>query len=322
VLSCFIALHANAHEVRPAYLELTEKSDGNFSVLWKVPLRGDARPPIAPQFPESWREVSPPVGALSPGAILERWTIEPDAEGIDNATVAIAGLGSTMMDTLVRVQRADGTTHEGLVRPRAPTYTIPARDSVGRIAWTYLVLGIEHILFGIDHLLFVLALLLITSGTWRLVKTVTAFTVAHSITLSAAVLGFVNVPSAPVEAIIALSILFLAVELVHVHYGRESLAQRKPWLVSFAFGLLHGFGFAGALSAVGLPQSSIPVALLQFNVGVELGQLAFVAVVLLFCAGLNRIRLAWPTWMRLGPAYAIGSVAAFWTLQRVASFWE
>jgi hydrogenase/urease accessory protein HupE len=184
----------------------------------------------------------------------------------------------------------------------------------------YLRLGVEHILTGIDHLLFVLALLLIARGRWQLVKTVSAFTLSHSITLTAATLGFVHVPAAPVEAIIALSIVFVAVEIVHLHAGREGVTARAPWVVALTFGLLHGLGFAGGLSAVGLPAGHIPIALLFFSIGVETGHLLFVATVLSFMALGRRIGVTLPHWAELGPPYAIGSVAMFWVMQRVGAF--
>ena len=173
---------------------------------------------------------------------------------------------------------------------------------------------------GIDHLLFVLALLLITVGFKKLIKTITAFTVAHSITLSLATLGVMGLPSAPVEAVIALSIVFLAVELVHYYNGKEGLTVRHPWVVAFIFGLLHGFGFAGALSDVGLPQTDIPVALLFFNVGVELGQIAFVLVVSAIIWILTKTKFTWPVRLKKVPAYAIGSMASFWLIERVLNF--
>jgi hypothetical protein len=188
------------------------------------------------------------------------------------------------------------------------------------VAWLYLKLGIEHILLGLDHLLFVLALLLITRGTWLLIKTVTAFTVAHSITLALATLGYVHVPSAPVEALIALSIVFVAVEIVRLWQGREGLTERAPWVVAFTFGLLHGLGFAGALSEVGLPAGHIPVALLFFNLGVEIGQLLFIAVILCLFTLIRRVRISWPRWADLAVPYAIGSIAMFWVIERVAAF--
>ena len=185
----------------------------------------------------------------------------------------------------------------------------------------YITLGVEHILLGIDHLLFVLGLLLIVRDKWLLLKTITSFTVAHSITLAMATLGFVHVPQAPVEAVIALSILFLATELVKQQEHRASLTERYPWIVAFIFGLLHGFGFAGALSEVGLPQADIPLALLFFNMGVEVGQLIFVAAVLAVTWSITRLRIKWPLWVKEIPAYTIGSVAAFWCIERIVGFW-
>ena len=185
---------------------------------------------------------------------------------------------------------------------------------------TYSKLGFEHILLGIDHLLFVLALILITKGKWKIIKTVTAFTIAHSITLSLAALGYVEFPSAPVEAVIALSIVFLAIEIIKVSKGKQTLTSKKPWLVAFTFGLLHGFGFAGALSKIGLPQLDIPIALAFFNVGVELGQLAFVLVVIAIMWLLRKTKFNWPSWAKKIPPYAIGSMASFWLVERVYAF--
>jgi hydrogenase/urease accessory protein HupE len=185
-------------------------------------------------------------------------------------------------------------------------------------------LGIEHILSGIDHLLFVLALVLLVHGPRRLLATITAFTAAHSLTLAGATLGWVHVPGPPVEASIALSIVFVASEIVHTRQGRDSVTQHYPWVVAFTFGLLHGFGFAGALAQVGLPQSSIPIALLFFNVGVEIGQLLFVGAVLAVIAVAwragQRLRLSLPAWhWRIAP-YAIGALASFWLIERIAAF--
>jgi hypothetical protein len=225
----------------------------------------------------------------------------------------VNGLELTATDVLLRVDNLDGKSFTHRLVPEAPSVVIPERPGALEVAATYLVLGVEHILLGIDHLLFVLALLLLVRGIGRLIATITAFTVAHSITLAAATLGFVNVPSAPIEATIALSILFVATELAR---GQFTLTMRLPWLVAFTFGLLHGFGFAGALSEVGLPTHAIPLALLFFNVGVELGQLAFIAVVLTGAWALRRVALEPPAWAPRLTAYVIGSVAAFWVFER------
>jgi hydrogenase/urease accessory protein HupE len=242
------------------------------------------------------------------------------SEPLRGQSVRIAGLEGTMTDVLVRIEFADGTSWTQRLTPARPAAVIPARESGLAVAGVYLELGVEHILRGIDHLLFVLALLIITRGGWKLVKTVTAFTVAHSITLALATLGFVHVPQPPVEAVIALSIVFVAAEILHDRQGHAGVTERAPWIVAFTFGLLHGFGFAGALSEIGLPQGQIPVALLFFNLGVEAGQLLFIGAVLGFIAVIRRLRMPLPRWAELVPPYAIGSVAMFWVIQRVVAF--
>jgi hydrogenase/urease accessory protein HupE len=310
-----------AHEVRPGYLELTERSAGRFDVLWKVPTRGGMRLGLDARLPETCVAASPTASYLVPGAVIERWSVVCEA-GLVGGSITIDRLEGTLTDVLVRIDFADAPAQTARLRPSAPSFTVPAAPSGAEVAATYLALGVEHILGGIDHLLFVLALLLIVKGWRRLVGTVTAFTIAHSITLALATLGFVHVPPAPVEAVIALSILFLAVEIVHGRQGRPGLAERYPWVVAFTFGLLHGFGFAGALSEVGLPEAAIPLALLLFNVGVEVGQLLFIGLMLAVAWIGRRGAARWPAWIRQAPAYGIGAVAAYWTIQRVLSFWS
>ena len=234
--------------------------------------------------------------------------------------VRIDGLESTMTDALVRIEFIDGGEWVGRLTPGAPQATIPARQGGWDVAATYLKLGVEHIMLGVDHLLFVLALILIAPNTRQLIMAITAFTAAHSITLAAATLGFVNVPPPPVEAAIALSIAFVAAEIIRAREGKAGIAARAPWLVAFAFGLLHGFGFAGALSEVGLPAGHIPLALLFFNVGVEIGQLLFVAVVLGLAALFRLARRPLPRWAALRSALSHWSLAMFWVIQRVSVF--
>ena len=276
--ACFWPAAGLAHEVRPSYLELRETLPGEYSVLWKTPMLGDARLALDPEFSGAVEETSPVVTHRPAGAAVQTWTLRADR--LRGQTLRIRGLESTMTDVLARIEFADGTSWTQRLTPREPAATIPVRESAFTVSMVYLKLGVEHILLGIDHLLFVLALLIIARGGWQVVKTVTAFTVAHSITLAAATLGLVHVPQRPVEALIALSIAFVATEIVRDRDGRAGLAARAPWIVAFAFGLLHGFGFAGALSEVGLPQGHIPLALLFFNLGVEVGQLVFIAAVL------------------------------------------
>jgi hydrogenase/urease accessory protein HupE len=230
---------------------------------------------------------------------------------------------------LVRVEGLEGGVQTERLSPTRTAFVVQAAPGAGEVAVTYLRLGIEHILFGFDHLLFVLALVILVRNWRRVALTVTSFTVAHSVTLAAATLGFVNVPGPPVEAAIALSIVLVAVEIVNARNGKRSLTAEWPWLIAFCFGLLHGLGFAGALAEVGLPQHAIPVALLFFNLGVEVGQLLFVVAILM--AGWLALRLAS---LRLQPvavqwvsnrvdvtaAYLVGTLASYWLIERTAAF--
>jgi len=317
-----LALPALAHRLSPAYLGLTETSPGVYDVEWKVSIPGGLADVLEPRIPEGCRVDGNVRTYLVADARLQHGVIACDG-GIAGREVAVDGLRATDTDVLVRIAFADGSSFTHRLVPWAPEVTVPARAGAAAVISTYLVLGVEHILLGIDHLLFVLALLLIVRGVGRLVATITAFTVAHSITLGAATLGLANVPSAPVEATIALSILFLATELARrgpANAGApEDLTTRFPWLVAFSFGLLHGFGFAGALAEVGLPQHAVPLALLFFNVGVELGQLVFVAAVLALGWVWRRSALPVPAVGARVTAYVIGTVSAFWAIERTAA---
>jgi hydrogenase/urease accessory protein HupE len=309
-----------AHESRPAYLDIRELQSGRYEVLWKRPARGELALGLSVRWPGSCNDAVPGSGARAPGALIERRLIDCGAGGLVGQRIVIDGLSGTLTDTLVRIAFGDGTVQTNLLKPAAPWVDVEGPRPALAVAAGYFGLGVEHLLGGIDHLLFVLGLTLIVRGAALLVKTITAFTVAHSLTLAIASLGFVNVPQAPVEAVIALSILFLASELARQNRGESGLTARAPWLVAFAFGLLHGFGFAGALAEVGLPPADIPLALLTFNLGVEAGQLAFVAAVLgLLWLGRRAIAVP-PRWLREVPAYAIGSLATFWLIGRVAAF--
>ena len=293
-----------------------------YTMTWKVPVRGAGVLAIEPVLPAACREIDLPRADMVAGALLRRVTLDCGPAGLVGGELSIAGLRTTLVDVLVRLQLSDGTSHSYLLRPEAPSVVLGAEEDGGPSLPVsgYLLLGVEHILWGIDHLLFVLALLLIVRGRWLLVKTITAFTLAHSITLALATLGVVRFPSASIEAVIALSIVFLASELLRLERGGESLTARQPWIPAFAFGLLHGFGFAGALAEIGLPQGQIPAALFLFNVGVELGQLAFVAVAGTLFLAVKRLLAVPPVWVRALPAYGIGSVAAFWVIERVGGF--
>ncbi len=320
----FVCATALAHEVRPAYLELHQTAADRYDVLFKVPGRGNAeRLGIYVELPSDTSNVTEPRGTFVNNAFTERWSIARPG-GLDGSAIRISGLESTNTDALARVERLDGTTQVARMTPTAPSFIVDATPRATQVAGTYLLLGVEHILLGVDHLLFVLALLILVKGVGRLIATVTAFTVAHSLTLAAATLGLVDVPGPPVEAAIALSIVFVAAEIIRARSGRPGLTERYPWVVAFTFGLLHGFGFASALRDVGLPQTAIPIALLFFNVGVEIGQLLFIALVLAMIAigrkATRRFVLDAPKWLWRVPPYTIGGVASFWVVQRLVAF--
>jgi len=309
-----------AHESQPGFLQLTQQDANLYEVLWRAPIYFGKSHPASLQLPSNWKSVRPSTTRQLADSELHRHLVTVDADSIHGSVIHLPGLEATTTDVLLRVVFANGSTSTAIIKPAEPWATIEGPRSAWRVAWDYTVLGVDHILSGIDHLLFVLALLLIVKGMRTLLITITSFTLAHSITLAAATLGWLWVPGPPVEAVIALSILFLASELVKVNRGQQSLTANFPWLVAFTFGLLHGFGFAGALSQVGLPQNEIPLALLMFNVGVELGQLMFIVVMLVLIRALHKIRYNWSQWTYQLPAYAIGSMAAFWFVERVSGF--
>ncbi|MGA8032751.1 MAG: HupE/UreJ family protein [Casimicrobiaceae bacterium] len=305
----------SAHEARPGFLELIEIAPETYSFLWKKPTGGEIEIQIEPVIPKACRLETPAQQQLSPGALVVRGRLAC-AGGLAGQTIAIAGLETTITDVLVRVQHADGRLESHILRPTEPSVTLGGVTSGTERALGYVQLGFLHILLGVDHLLFVLGLMLIVSDRWMLVKTITAFTLAHSITLAIATLGYASAPMPPLNATIALSILFLGPEIVRAWRGGTSFTIRHPWVVAFAFGLLHGFGFASGLSALGLPKAEIPLALLLFNVGVELGQLAFVLLVILLERAFRVLEIHWPRLVRLLPGYTVGALGAYWTIQR------
>jgi len=306
-----------AHESRPAYLEITETTPGRYDVLWRIPVLAGMPLPVVLQLPDDVRNVTEPATHELPDSLIERRVIAAGGEGLAGRRVEFAGLQATITDVLVRVRLRDGRQMTTLVHPSQPWIEIASSRGPLVVAAGYLTAGIHHILLGVDHLLFVLGLLLIVTDRWMLVKTVSAFTVAHSITLAIATLGYASVPAPPLNTAIALSILFLGAEIVRSWRGETSLTLRQPWVVAFAFGLLHGFGFASGLTAMGLPRIEIPLALLMFNVGVEVGQLLFVILVLLLERAFRVLEVRWPRWAEAVPAYTVGSLGAYWTIQRV-----
>src|SRR6186713_1848890 len=318
------AAPTRADEFKPGYLQLTQLDYQTYDVLWKIPAIDESTTlKVKPQFPTGTEALTEVRSTFSRGVTVLRWRIRVP-EGLDGKAIFFSQLSETRIDVLARLVRLDGTVQLERILPVSPSFIGSASPGRLEVVRTYTILGIEHILSGFDHLLFVLALVLLVQGTRRLLVTITAFTAAHSLTLAGATLGWVQVPGPPVEASIALSIVFIASEIVHARQGRYSVTQHYPWVVAFTFGLLHGFGFAGTLAEVGLPQSSIPIALLFFNVGVEIGQLLFVGAVLAVMTVGSRVgqrrRLAQPTWLwRIAP-YAVGGIASFWLVERIAAF--
>ena len=309
---------ALGHEARPASLEITEMASGRYDVLWRTPRLGGLPLPVVLKLPEGVRNVVEPVVQELPDSRLERRLIETGEGGLAGRRIEVIGLQATITDVLVRVRLRDGTHTITLMHPAQPWIEIARPRGWVTVAAGYVVAGIHHILLGVDHLLFVLGLLLIVRDRGSLVKTISAFTVAHSITLALATLGDASVPAPPLNAAIALSILFLGPEIVRVWRGETSFTLRHPWVVAFAFGLLHGFGFASGLTTMGLPRAEIPLALLTFNVGVEVGQLVFVGIILLLERAFRVLQVRWPRAIEMLPAYAVGSLGAYWTIQRVA----
>ena len=329
VLAALLAQPATSDELRPGYLEMCQTSPGAYNLLFKIPARGeDLRLAIYVKLPEGTQDIAPPRASFSDGAYVERRSIRREGGFIGQA-VSIEGLSATSTDVLVRIESLAGAIQTERLSPTKTSFVIQAVPGAGEVAGTYLRLGVEHILFGFDHLLFVLALVILVKTWSRVAITVTAFTIAHSITLAAATLGFVNVPGPPVEATIALSIMLVSVEILNARRGKPSLTARLPWLVAFSFGLLHGFGFAGALAEVGLPQHAIALALLFFNIGVEIGQLLFVTTVLslISLSGYVASQVLQPALIQrtfdrfdVTAAYAIGIAAAYWLVERTTAF--
>ncbi|MFZ1064287.1 MAG: HupE/UreJ family protein [Pseudolabrys sp.] len=319
LVQMIIGSSAMAHELRPAYLDMRETATNEFAVLWKVPALDDLRLGLYVRLPDVCKAKTETVRTIHDGAYFERWSVACP-NGLKGQEIVIDGLRSTVTDALARIEYRDGTKQIARFTPEKPTLLVASGQSGLEVAETYFLLGVDHILTGFDHLLFVLALLLLIHDRWMLVKTVTAFTIAHSITLAGATLGYISLPQKPVEATIALSIAFVASELVKARSGERRLSEDYPWIVAFVFGLLHGFGFAGALKETGLPQTDISLALLTFNLGVEAGQLTFIAAALVVFRAASILVTVPIAPARLSAAYLIGTTSMVWLVARFSSF--
>jgi hypothetical protein len=307
-----------AHESQPGLLELRQLGATRYEVIWRAPIYYGRPHPAKLQLPEDWQTLGQPTVRQLSDSALHRRMVDVPGDSINGNVVRFPGLEGTITDVFVRVSRLDGTTYTQVVRPSRPDAVLRGERPWYVSSLEYLVVGFHHIILGVDHLMFILGLVIIVRGRMILFKTITAFTVAHSITLALATLGYANVPTQPLTAAIALSILFLGPEIVRVWRGETSFTIRHPWVVAFAFGLLHGFGFASGLSVTGMPRAELAPALLFFNVGVELGQLCFVVLILIVLHSFKKIELRWPRWVEVIPGYAVGSLGAYWTIQRGA----
>ncbi|HLE24429.1 MAG TPA: HupE/UreJ family protein [Thermodesulfobacteriota bacterium] len=308
-----------AHPLAPSLLEIVERAPGRVEVRWKTPATdvpgAELRPLLPPQCARS-REIG--VQVVGTG-LIKRWEVECDAPLVESS-IEVRGISESKANVILRIALADGRKFSSVLSANRPSFIVPERKHSLIVLESYLVLGFKHILTGVDHLLFIFGLLLLIVGRRQLLFTITAFTIGHSITLSLAVLGFVKIPTAPVEALIALSILILAVELTRNTNAPPTLMRRFTWAMALVFGLLHGLGFAGALVQVGLPAGEIPLALFSFNLGIELGQLFFILVIFSAQALLRFVALPLPARSVLFPAYAIGSLSAFWLFERLSRF--
>jgi len=325
LLACLLLFNlasftASAHESRPAYLEILADSAGVININWTRPVSNARALNIHPVFPVTCRAVGTVNRYQLQGLMHEKWTLDCGGSDLTGRKVSISGLNNSISDVLLRFQSQDGSTHARVLSGQDPVFIFPSEHTpVTNVTAYYFKLGILHILSGSDHLLFIFGLLLLINKLWSLIKTITAFTLAHSVSLVAATLGYVHVPSTPVEAVIALSIMFLACELVRKN--KHSLSRKLPWLIAAIFGLVHGLGFAGALSEIGLPDGDIPLALFMFNVGVEAGQLMFVIVAMAVLQLLHKFVLDWSGKVELPGSYIMGSIAAFWLIERVTAFY-
>jgi hydrogenase/urease accessory protein HupE len=316
LLTCGIAAPLAADTLRPGYVEFTQIAGSEWRLSWKLPVQADLSPDVQPILPQGCAVSGVVERSHAAAARVSRARVRCSS-GVGGRLIGVAGLDAAQTDIVVRVAPLDRAVQTLRLTPAKPRAIIAARAGRWDVAGSYFVIGIDHIVFGYDHLLFVLCFVLLLSGVWRVAAAVTAFTIAHSLTLVGTTLGFMGLPSAPVESVIALSIMFLAVEILKREPGRPRLSERAPWVVAFGFGLLHGFGFAGALSEIGLPEGEVPMALMAFNLGVEAGQIAFVAAGAGALALVRRFAARLEPAVVRGAAYAIGIVAGIWFVERL-----
>jgi hydrogenase/urease accessory protein HupE len=317
LLLLLISAVSSAHEIRPGYLEIKENQDHSLNITWKQPLMGEYGVPLHPSISGGWMVDSLARISYTESYLIKRWMIPPEHAPLDEQTIHIAGLEKTITDVLVEINLLNDVSFTYLIKPIQPFVKLNLSNPSPPPVMEYLQLGILHIWSGIDHLLFILALLLLVKKRSTLIWTITSFTLAHSITLALATLNIIKVSSAFTEASIALSIVFLAVEILRHYKNQDGFVYHYPWIVAFMFGLLHGLGFAGALQDLGLPENNILYALFLFNAGVELGQLAFVFVILFLIAVIRKLKIRKLQWTKYAVPYFIGTLAMYWVIERV-----
>jgi len=315
LLALAVTIPASADELRPGYLELSQQTQTEWNLVWKAPILGGLATRAEPLLPD-FCNLKLDTPRLSGPAVVATGKVTC-SKPLAGATVGLKGMEPGSTDALLRVAPLGRPVQTERLIPGNSSYTVSTVPDGWQVARTYFVIGVEHILGGFDHLLFVIALVLLLQRGRAVVAAATAFTLAHSITLAGTTLGLFGLPQAPVEASIALSIVFLAVEIVKAKPGEPRLSERVPWVVAFLFGLLHGFGFAGALREIGLPETDVPVALLTFNLGVEAGQLMIIAATMAVLAALARFAPKARRPAIIASTYLIGAVASFWFIERI-----
>jgi hydrogenase/urease accessory protein HupE len=310
-----LAAPAQADELRPGYLEFTQRNAQDWTLVWKAPMKGEITPATSPVLPAFCIRIGPQSREIVGLSVISTATFRC-AKSVSGKKIGLTDMDNSQTDVLVRVAPLDRPVQTLRLTAAQPIAEISERPNVWQVARTYFLIGIDHILFGYDHLLFVIALVLLLGGGWIVVKAITAFTVAHSITLIGTTLGFFGLPQRPVESVIALSIVFLALEIAKQVPGKPRLSERMPWLIAFVFGLLHGFGFAGALKEIGLPEGEVPSALLTFNIGVEFGQLLIIFATLTLLLALKRWSPSFARPVIRLATLGIGITASFWFIER------
>lgn len=315
---CFLLIcaPARADEMRPAYLEFTQASETQWQTFWKVPAKSGLGPQSEPILPNGCEITGETIREVHNLAVLSKASVTC-AGSVLGKDIGVSNIKSSQTEIFVRVAPIGSAVQSLRLDIDKPIAQIKAKASKWQVAQSYFVIGVEHIVTGYDHLLFVCCLVLLLLNAWQIAKAATAFTIAHSITLIGTTFGLIGLPQRPVEALIALSIIFMAVEIIKKDAAKPRLSEQIPWVIAFIFGLVHGFGFAGALREIGLPEGEVGTALLTFNLGVEAGQLLIVSCLLVLLHLLNRFWARHFQIMVHSATYLIGITASYWFIERL-----